>query len=404
MLLNYLKSKILSKKEKLTFPRSNKKRNSKFENLKQMDSIFSQKLKYKEKIKHKIILRTLSFKNSSDDWRKIFHTSILILKLLMNIFGVFFTPMRFLLTCDHQIHILIKMELLLSLFYSIELFYDFYSSATNIFNFLMSVRTILDILNILPGFINCIIPSNNKYIHFLGVLKSWRIFRFFDLIYKLKFNQEKFNLSINQDRIYESLQKENNIKVEIYKVITHLICLIYTSTNFIVEIQEIYDGKVFILPNGQTGKLNYPQTMYFIIVTLTTLGYGDITPANSIFRIFITILLISYIGIISRDLTILSDSLKIFSPYDKNYYHLKNHIVILGYFNPLLIKNMVLNFYAEVSQFVEDRSEIKFLIVSNEDPSSEMLSILGDFTLMGYIKYLKSNLFEVKSNSWMKKS
>ena len=136
--------------------------------------------------------------------------------------------------------------------------------------------------------------------------------------------------------------------------------------------------------------MNIFESFYFIIVTLTTLGYGDYYPVEPLMRIFLTCLLMIYIGIISGDITKLSSILSIVSPYDTDY-GLKNHIVVLGEFHPENLKKMLLNFYSEYNSF-EDTGDFKTLIVKDEEPSIEILSILDDIKLMNNVRFLKAKL------------
>ena len=377
---------------------------SQFKNLKKIDSIFEKKINYRKTIFMRLKNQTI-MKKTLRSWNDFFQLFILIINLMNNFLGVIIFPIKY-INFNIPNDILVNIELTLSVFYLFEYVFEFINNSGTFINFILSYKSVLDILNMLPGFLNKIYDSENKIISLMGVLKSWRIFRLFDLIFKLKFAKElgrNTDDNIIQLKMYESFEKNNNTKMEIYKVITHIICLIYTSTNLILEIQQFYGRGIFILPNDSIELINYPQAIYFVIVTLTTLGYGDIIPSDSTVRIFITILLISYIWIISRDLSILSETLKNFSPYDKNYSYFKNHIIILGYFNPLLIKGMLINFYAEISNYIQDITEVKFLIIGNDEPSIEILSILDNFTLMGLVKYLKADIFS-KSNSWMRKA
>ena len=59
-----------------------------------------------------------------------------------------------------------------------------------------------------------------------------------------------------------------------------------------------------------------------------------------------------------------------FSHYNTDY-DLKNHIIIFGEFNADNLKKMLLNFYTEI-KFYQKETEIKFLLVKNEEPSCEV--------------------------------
>ena len=129
------------------------------------------------------------------------------------------------------------------------------------------------------------------------------------------------------------------------------------------------------------------------------MGYGDIYPVQPVIRVFLTLLLIFYIGLISQDLSLLSDALKNVSSFDADYYF-KDHIIIFGEFDPENLKKMLLNFYTEFNSF-DDSSIFKVLLVKNEEPNAEISSILDDINLMNNVKFLKANLNKLE---WTKKA
>ena len=113
-------------------------------------------------------------------------------------------------------------------------------------------------------------------------------------------NRKSSNYLEDEGDLKRINEQDGELKIKITKIVSHIICLIYTSTNFFVALQEIYDQGLFLTSDDKIDFITYPQSMYFVIVTLTTLGYGDFTPHNPLVRIFLTILLIFYIAIISK--------------------------------------------------------------------------------------------------------
>ena len=67
-----------------------------------------------------------------------------------------------------------------------------------------------------------------------------------------------------------------------------------------------------------------------------------------------------------------------------------------------ILKNCFLTFFTELSHIFDDITDLKFLIIQNEEPSAEILSILDDINLMNNVRYLKTDLsrinFTVKAN------
>jgi hypothetical protein len=95
--------------------------------------------------------------------------------------------------------------------------------------------------------------------------------------------------------------------------------------------------------------MTFVAGIYFMIVTMSTLGYGDIYPGHYAVRLWLMVTLLAYVAIISNDLTKLSDCLKNVSEYE-TYSDYKNHLVILGSYNDLYLWDFVKNIYEDLKR------------------------------------------------------
>ncbi len=94
---------------------------------------------------------------------------------------------------------------------------------------------------------------------------------------------------------------------------------------------------------GQSGNFSvhigsWNEALYFTLVTLSTVGYGDITPVTGIARDFVMILIISGLSIFLSAVTVLSGeflSARVESLYSGissvDRRRMNNHIVLIGY-------------------------------------------------------------------------
>lgn len=86
--------------------------------------------------------------------------------------------------------------------------------------------------------------------------------------------------------------------------------------------------------------MNFVRALYFMVVTMSTIGYGAIYPNHFIVRIWLMVTLLAYVVILSNDLSKLSDCLKNVSEYE-TYYNFTNHIVIVGRYNDFFLWTFV---------------------------------------------------------------
>jgi voltage-gated potassium channel len=134
--------------------------------------------------------------------------------------------------------------------------------------YVFSALGIIDLLAIIPSYLSFLFVGSQSLLVFRA-LRLLRIFRIFRLVH---FLSEMRFLSV---ALTNSLRK---ISIFILFVITSVVIL----------------GSIIYLAEGRTnGFTSIPQSIYWAIVTITTVGYGDIapvTPAGKIIASFIMLL------------------------------------------------------------------------------------------------------------------
>ncbi|MCB0656371.1 MAG: ion transporter [Saprospiraceae bacterium] len=159
--------------------------------------------------------------------------------------------------------------------------YSVYKPGKYIFSFF----GIIDLLAILPTYIGLLIVGSH-YLVVIRALRLLRIFRVFKLVNFLRQGQI----------IIESLRRS-------VPKITVFFFFILIVVTIIGSIMHVLEG------GFNAGFSSIPKSIYWAIVTLTTVGYGDITPQSEIGRFlsaFVMVLGYSIIavptGIIASDL------------------------------------------------------------------------------------------------------
>ncbi|NMH29111.1 ion transporter [Flavobacterium silvaticum] len=138
----------------------------------------------------------------------------------------------------------------------------------------LSLYGIIDLLSVLPGYIDLIYPGA----HFLVALRAVRLLRIFRILKLVHFVGAG-------NQLVEALKKSRNkIAVFLYSVI--VLCIILGTIMYIVE-------------GPESGFTSIPMSVYWTIVTLTTVGFGDITPVTPLGQFISTIIMILGYGIIA---------------------------------------------------------------------------------------------------------
>lgn len=150
-------------------------------------------------------------------------------------------------------------------FFIIEFALRFYA-AEDKKKYFVQPYTIIDLLAISPTVLRWIIPgSTAAFLATLRVIRLLRIFRF------LRF--------METSEFFFGTVKEHILRV--MQLVTTMVIIFFLSAGLLYSVEsEINDGI-------QT----FGDAFYFTVVTLTTVGFGDITPVTEIGK-FITVLMI----------------------------------------------------------------------------------------------------------------
>lgn len=123
--------------------------------------------------------------------------------------------------------------------------------------YMTSFFGVVDLLSILPTYLSLMVPGSR----YLGVIRVLRLLRVFRVLKLAKYLGEGHLL---MGALYASRRK---LEIFIFGVLT--LVIIIGSIMYVIEGEE----------NGFT---SIPRAVYWAIVTLTTVGYGDISPQTNL--------------------------------------------------------------------------------------------------------------------------
>lgn len=157
--------------------------------------------------------------------------------------------------------ILTIMEYTLTAFFTIEYLLRVYCSPVKK-DYILSFFGIIDLLATLPLYLSFLLPSA-KY---MFILRTFRLIRIFRVLKLFVFINEGYLLM-------ESIKRSMN------KILVYFL--------FVIVLVTIIGTLMFMVEGGQPGTqfTDIPSSIYWAIVTLTTVGYGDITPVTAVGRL-----------------------------------------------------------------------------------------------------------------------
>lgn len=140
--------------------------------------------------------------------------------------------------------------------------------------YLFSFLGIVDVLSVLPTYLSLLIPGT-QYFMVIRVLRLLRIARIFKLSHFL----------------VESQVLKTALRASLNKIIV----FIGTVLTLVVIIGSV----MYVVEGGQHGFTSIPKSIYWAIVTMTTVGYGDIAPQTALGQLLAAgVMLLGY-GIIA---------------------------------------------------------------------------------------------------------
>ena len=125
----------------------------------------------------------------------------------------------------------------------------------------------VDLLSILPTYLSLFFPSA-QYFLVIRLLRVLRIFRVLKLVQYL-----------SDARLLISALKASRRKITVF--LTAVITLV-----------TIFGSVMYLVEGGESGFDSIPHSIYWAIVTLTTVGFGDITPQTSLGKFLSAIVMI----------------------------------------------------------------------------------------------------------------
>jgi len=138
----------------------------------------------------------------------------------------------------------------------------------------MSFYGIVDLLAILPSYLGIFFPG----MHVLATVRVMRLLRIFRVLKLVQFMGEG-------NQLWQALMRSR-----------HKITVFITT---IITIVVAVGSLMYLIEGAPSGFTSIPKSIYWAIVTMTTVGYGDIAPRTPLGQIVASLLMIVGYGIIA---------------------------------------------------------------------------------------------------------
>ena len=137
-----------------------------------------------------------------------------------------------------------------------------------------SMFGVVDLLAILPSYLSLLLPGA----HSLMVIRGLRLLRVFRVLKLAHF--------VGEARMLRAAMRASTRKIIIF-------------LGFVLTAVVIIGSVMYLIEGGESGFNNIPESIYWCIVTMTTVGYGDIVPQTALGKLLASVVMILGYGIIA---------------------------------------------------------------------------------------------------------
>jgi voltage-gated potassium channel len=132
----------------------------------------------------------------------------------------------------------------------------------------------VDLLAILPTYLSILMPGA-QYLLVIRILRVLRIFRILKLVQYL-----------GEARMLTQALRASSRKITVFLFV-------------VLTLVTIFGSLIYLIEDPKDGFTSIPKSIYWSIVTLTTVGYGDISPKTGLGQLLSSLIMIIGYGIIA---------------------------------------------------------------------------------------------------------
>ncbi|RLN48164.1 hypothetical protein BBJ29_000297 [Phytophthora kernoviae] len=254
----------------------------------------------------------------------------------------------------------------------------------NRWQFVISVNGVMDALTIFPTILDRVGNGHSKALPFIRFVRVMRMLRLVRVV-----------------RV-AGAHTVSAVRKQIYTIILLTACLIFVAAGLFHAVESNEDAQ----PD-----LRFGDALYFVVVTIATVGYGDIVPVTSAGRaVALGVIIVSF-TVIPMEVSRLTQLIALQSHFRTTYHPLigKPHVLVVGHVaEPRCLLDFFREFYhpdramTSMSSFEGSSNhqnevdpsvvELPCVIVGPKEPSEEIINLLDHPVLQNRVTYIKGSV------------
>jgi hypothetical protein len=306
-------------------------------------------------------------------------------------------------------------ELIITQFFLIDFLFNWFV-ATSTRQYLLSVMTCVDVVTIVPVYVSLILGDegapNLSLLRFVRILRLIRILRTFKLLGGMSgIKRQMITLSLTLLSLTFMAAGVVQVVENDVKQLSYDCKYIGLHTNYEPSCEKgyaTYDDKdcdcrdhscrAAYVSSDHRGEpsyircneLPYFDCFYFIIVTMATVGYGDIAPSTSISKMVIILFIVTSLIVIPMQVNKLTLLLSMSSAYRRSFapQSHENHVIVCGHVNDSSKLERIFKEFFHPDRHIPSTPEFHLVILCPMEPSEEVRSLLVSPLFDGRVSYI----------------
>lgn len=196
---------------------------------------------------------------------------LLIVAILASVVAVMLASVRE-LRAEHE-SALVAAEWFFTLLFTLEYVARLWTVKTPL-HYARSFFGVVDLLAILPTYLSLFVPGA-EYFLIVRILRVLRVFRVLKLVAYLQ-----------EARTLMQALRASSAKIQVFLLAVVILVVIFGSLMYLIE-------------GEASGFTSIPTSVYWAVVTISTVGYGDISPQTPFGQLLASVLMVTGYGIIA---------------------------------------------------------------------------------------------------------
>lgn len=323
------------------------------------------------------------------------------LQIFLSIFGCGMYIAETYSTSYHESIIFNYNEIVITQFFLLDFLFNWFT-AINTKSFLTNLMTLVDIVTIFPVYIGLLTGQeiNLSIFRFVRILRLIRVLRTFRLLNELSgLKRQLITLSLTLLSMSFMAAGVFHVMENQVKQLNYDCQYINEATNYrpscLPDLDTYLDEKCDCRemdckasyqrgdenhrPSGITcTSIPFFDCFYYIVVTMSTVGYGDISPTTSLSRFVVILFIITFAVVIPMQLNQLIKILSAQSVFRGRYNPTatEEHVVLCGHVNDRKKLERFFKEFFHPDRVMLNSPQFHIVILCPEDPTEEVTSLL----------------------------